>query len=219
MLTLILELGVASVAAILSILSIRTLQAIKHLGLGKSFWIPIAVTGILFSFGSILNILQETIPSYFQLITQTSGIAQALQILALITLLAGIYSYSRKVTKTLAERPKPTIQEEERDQTAEEDSHETKKAKKTKIPVTPAAPAAPAAPEAWTLPPIQERIAQEQRLRPTTVHVCQHELGYLKTLPKNTPIPDECLTCNRIVECKHASPSKLEKPEASPTST
>jgi len=30
---------------------------------------------------------------------------------------------------------------------------------------------------------------------------CAHHFGYLRTLPKNTPIPDECLGCTRIMEC------------------
>ena len=30
---------------------------------------------------------------------------------------------------------------------------------------------------------------------------CSHELGYLKRRPKNTPIPEECLTCNKMIEC------------------
>jgi DNA-directed RNA polymerase subunit RPC12/RpoP len=30
---------------------------------------------------------------------------------------------------------------------------------------------------------------------------CQHFLGYLKRRPKDTPIPDGCLTCGRMVEC------------------
>lgn len=30
---------------------------------------------------------------------------------------------------------------------------------------------------------------------------CKHFLGYLRKRPKNTPIPDECLTCERMVEC------------------
>ncbi len=35
---------------------------------------------------------------------------------------------------------------------------------------------------------------------------CPHYFGYLKKLPKNVPIPDECLGCLRIVECLHSSP-------------
>lgn len=30
---------------------------------------------------------------------------------------------------------------------------------------------------------------------------CGHFLGYLKKRPKNTPIPDECLTCSKMIEC------------------
>lgn len=30
---------------------------------------------------------------------------------------------------------------------------------------------------------------------------CQHYFGYLKKLPKNASIPDECLTCERITQC------------------
>jgi len=30
---------------------------------------------------------------------------------------------------------------------------------------------------------------------------CVHKFGYLRTLPKNTPIPDECFGCSQILEC------------------
>lgn len=30
---------------------------------------------------------------------------------------------------------------------------------------------------------------------------CKHFLGYLKKRPKDAPIPDECLTCDRMIEC------------------
>lgn len=30
---------------------------------------------------------------------------------------------------------------------------------------------------------------------------CAHFLGYLKTRPKGSPIPDECLTCAAIMKC------------------
>jgi len=30
---------------------------------------------------------------------------------------------------------------------------------------------------------------------------CLHQFGYLRTLPKNAPIPDECFGCQKIVEC------------------
>ena len=30
---------------------------------------------------------------------------------------------------------------------------------------------------------------------------CVHHFGYLRKLPKNTPIPSECLGCPQVVEC------------------
>ena len=35
---------------------------------------------------------------------------------------------------------------------------------------------------------------------------CPHYFGYLKKLPKNAQIPDECLGCPRLVECIHSTP-------------
>jgi hypothetical protein len=30
---------------------------------------------------------------------------------------------------------------------------------------------------------------------------CSHYFGYLRTLPKNASLPDECLGCSKIIEC------------------
>ena len=30
---------------------------------------------------------------------------------------------------------------------------------------------------------------------------CLHHFGYLKSLPKNTPVPDECFGCPQVMEC------------------
>ncbi len=32
---------------------------------------------------------------------------------------------------------------------------------------------------------------------------CLHHLGYLKKRPKNTPIPEECLTCSKMIDCMY----------------
>jgi DNA-directed RNA polymerase subunit RPC12/RpoP len=32
---------------------------------------------------------------------------------------------------------------------------------------------------------------------------CAHQLGYLKQRPKNTPIPEECLTCSKMINCMY----------------
>jgi DNA-directed RNA polymerase subunit RPC12/RpoP len=30
---------------------------------------------------------------------------------------------------------------------------------------------------------------------------CAHQFGYLKRRPKNTPIPEECFTCTKMIDC------------------
>ena len=30
---------------------------------------------------------------------------------------------------------------------------------------------------------------------------CAHQMGYLKRRPKNTPIPEECFTCTKMIDC------------------
>jgi DNA-directed RNA polymerase subunit RPC12/RpoP len=40
--------------------------------------------------------------------------------------------------------------------------------------------------------------------KPTTLEEefkCQHFFGYLKKRPKDMPVPDACLTCDKMVEC------------------
>ncbi len=32
---------------------------------------------------------------------------------------------------------------------------------------------------------------------------CAHSVGYLKTLSKGTPTPEECLTCTSLIDCKY----------------
>jgi hypothetical protein len=33
---------------------------------------------------------------------------------------------------------------------------------------------------------------------------CSHYLGFLKTFPRNKPIPDECLGCTKVILCYEA---------------
>lgn len=188
---LILELAVASIAAILTALSLNTLRKIKHLGVGSSFWIPVSVSGVLFLTGSIISILREqNILAVTMLIDET---VQTLRLAALSILLGGIYSYSKQVNKNLAR--KLATQE-----TA------TKQTPQTMIPIM------------RESPPIQERLLQECQ-KTENAHECQHQFGYLQTQPKNTPIPDECLCCDRIVQCKHTQAKTLERQANSPPST
>jgi len=45
-----------------------------------------------------------------------------------------------------------------------------------------------------TMAPVKTESASSKR-------DCFHQFGYLRTLPKNAPIPDECFGCPKIVEC------------------
>jgi len=47
-----------------------------------------------------------------------------------------------------------------------------------------------------------ETPKKQDEKKPTDIpRSCVHYLGYVRTLPKNTPIPDECLWCPLIVRC------------------
>jgi len=52
----------------------------------------------------------------------------------------------------------------------------------------------------------EETLESREETSPPSPPECPHYFGYLKKLPKNLPIPDECLGCLRIVECLHSSP-------------
>lgn len=177
------EVMFASIAAILSILSFITLRAIRHLGVGKSFWIPVFVSSVIFSIGSVITILYEV---GFFLMTQTVEVVQVSRILALCILLCGIYSYSRKVKGSLKEEfsiPEQLLEERLNLESTDEGSLELE------------------------APVREERIHGgriEKVSKKETTPECKHRLGYLRTLPKNASIPDECLGCDRIIECKHS---------------
>ena len=43
-----------------------------------------------------------------------------------------------------------------------------------------------------------EKTETSQEARPPG---CPYHFGYLREHPKNTPVPNECLTCTKIMEC------------------
>lgn len=189
-----LEVVFASIAAILSILSFKTLRDIRHLGIGKSFWWPVFLSSAIFLIGSAITILHELDVS---LAAQTVELVQVSRIIALNILMVGVYSYSRKIKGSLKEEfsvPEHLIQERRNLASLNEDSMEFKQ------------------------PIIEETIHEraiekdlETHTQTKTTVECKHRFGYLRTLPKNASIPDECLSCDRIIECKHSLEEKLEK--------
>jgi len=208
-LVLVLEMAVASIAVALILLSLKTLQAIKHLGVGKSFWTPVAVSGFLFFFGSVVAILFEL---NFSLMPYTDEVVQVSRLLALCILVGGVYSYSRRVTKNLGEKFPVPIRAVKADAQADEEAeapvsseHVSPEPAYSK-PEYPDVPAGPVEPPAESIP---ERIIQ-QSLETETTQECKNQFGYLRTLPKNAPIPDECFSCEKIIDCKHSQAKTME---------
>ena len=180
------ELVFAAFAAALSVLCLKTLRAIKHLQVGKSFWMPVLASGIIFLAGSAIEILHELDFSPALIIPMASELVQTSRILALCTLIIGVYSYSRQITKNLVE--KSTAPQRFPKANLETDSAHS-----------------------GELPTIQERLARQP---PGLVPAqgCQHKFGYLRTLAKDATLPDECLSCEKIIECKHSLTKAPEKP-------
>jgi hypothetical protein len=198
--------AVAAIAVALILLSLKTLQAIRHLGVGKSFWMPVTVSGFLFFFGSVVAILFEL---NYSLTVYTDEVVQISRLLALVVLVGGVASYSRKVTKNLGEQfriPSKTVEVEAEAEADEE----------AEVPATPLAPLAPPATTEPPAPSIHERIAQES-LETEAVRDCRYRFGYLRTLPKDASIPDECLSCDKIIDCKHSQVKTVESSPSQPS--
>jgi hypothetical protein len=115
---LVLEVPLASIAVVLSAVSWKTLQTIKHLGVGKSFWIPVLCSGIFFFAGSIVAVLSDLGLSFTTYTAETIAVSR---LLALCFLAGGVYTYSRKITMNLAEKLTPPAEatEEEPDKEVE----------------------------------------------------------------------------------------------------
>lgn len=171
------DIAFAIVAAILSLLSWHTLKTIRHLRIGRSFWIPTFVSGVVFLVGSIFAILHET---NLQLTTITSEVVHVSQILALCILVGGIYSYSRKVKGSLTNRF--SVQEGK-------DRNNIKTGTQ----------------EGLTIEvPRQRKVPESSKVEAASV--CKRQFGYLRMLPIGAVVPNECLNCSRLMECRYSSP-------------
>jgi hypothetical protein len=163
----------ASIAALLCVLSWKTLKNIKYLNVGKSFWIPAFVSGLLFAIGSIISIINELVLS----LTVAAEIVQITELIAFCSLSVGIYTYSKMIRKNLPD--KYIIQE----------------AKSTKNDI-----------DAY-IASTRSSDKPTTALNNATVETfsrCNHGFGYLSTFPDNASLPEECLSCDRIMDCKHS---------------
>jgi len=51
------------------------------------------------------------------------------------------------------------------------------------------------------IPKTPKHVARSENQSSNYNSYCLHHFGYLRKLPKSTPIPDECLGCPQAVEC------------------
>jgi hypothetical protein len=182
---LILEVPLACIAIVLSGISWRTLRSIKHLSVGKSFWIPVLLSGIFFFAGSILAILSDL---GFSFTAHTVEVVSVSRLLALCFLVGGISTYSRKIAKNLGEKltlPVRTVEVESNEETETSESIIEQLGEKT----------------------VEKKVD------------CKHQLGYLRTLPRRAHIPEECLGCHRIIECKYSIVKKEKIGSTVPTAS
>jgi hypothetical protein len=56
----------------------------------------------------------------------------------------------------------------------------------------------PAKPAEPTEPQTREKIVEKE---------CPHYVGYLTTLPKGSPFPDECFGCRKVIQCLRLEPT------------
>lgn len=58
--------------------------------------------------------------------------------------------------------------------------------------------------------PFEKFKIQDGKKHTPNARDCAHFFGYVRSLPKNTPIPDECLGCPWIVECLTTRAEQVE---------
>jgi hypothetical protein len=162
------------IAALLCVLSWSTIKKIKHLNVGKSFWVPVFTSSLLFAVCSIITIFNDIFFSS----TIAVEIEQVAQLIAFCFLSIGIYSYSKMIRKNLP--AKYIVPDTNSTQNDEIDAYIA------------------------STRSVSRQTTTSSNLEPETATKCNHQLGYLSTFPDNSSLPDECLSCNKVMECKHS---------------
>jgi hypothetical protein len=161
-------------AALLCTLSWNTLKKIKHLNVGKSFWLPVFMSGLLFAICSIITIFNETFFSS----TIAVEIEQVAQLIAFCSLSIGIYSYSKMIRKNLP--ADFIVPDANSTQHGDMDAYIA------------------------STRSVGKKTTTSSNLSIETVSGCNHQLGYLSTFPTNSSLPEECLSCNKVLACKQS---------------
>ena len=163
-----------SISAALCVLGWHTLKAIKYLNVGRLFWIPIFLSSVLFAVSSLITILNDM----FLSLTAAFEIEQLVQLIALCLLSVGIFSYSKIIRRNIPE--KNIIPEE----------LPTQKSKNS--PYSP-----------LTTSIYHEKDASNDSQKEACSE-CTHKVGYLATFPSNASLPEGCMNCKKIIECKQS---------------
>ncbi len=175
------DIAFALAAVLVIIIGLSTLKAVKHLGIGKSFWIPVSASGVLFLVGSLFTILNAVaVELNLSPMTWTDQLVHFSWVFALCFLMVSIFSYSRKV-KTEARTVYYEVDSEMQPQLKPEPPKAEKKKKKKLL----------------AKPPSLE--AEKD------IPSCPHYFGYLSKIPEGASVPQECLTCQRMLECRNQS--------------
>jgi hypothetical protein len=162
------------ISASLCALGLNTLKAIKYMNVGKPFWVPLFLSSFLFAMSSLITILNDA----FLSLTVAFEIEQITQLTALCFLMVGVYSYSRMIKMNM---PEKIIAPEE---------SPTQKGKKS-----------PYSPFTTSVYHTKDAANDFQR---SSSSECNHQLGYLATIPADASFPEECLSCDKIMECKQS---------------
>jgi hypothetical protein len=162
------------ISASLCALGWNTLKAIKYMNVGKPFWIPLLLSSFLFAISSLITILNDA----FLSLTVAFEIEQITQLIALCSLSVGIYSYSKMIKVNMPE--KNIIPEE----------NFTQKSKKS--PYSPLTTS------------VYHKEDASNDFQKSSSSECNYQLGYLATFPAGASFPEECLSCNKIMECKQS---------------
>ena len=163
-----------SISTVLCVLGWKTLKTIKYLNVGKLFWIPILLSSVLFAISSLITILNDV----FLSLTVAFEIEQIIQLVAVCFLSVGVCSYSKTIRRNIPE--KYIIPEEIPRQKSEDSLYS---------PLTTS---------------VYHGKDSSSNFQKRTSSECNYQLGYLSTFPANASLPEECLSCNKVMECKQS---------------
>jgi hypothetical protein len=151
-----------------------------------------SVVAILFEFGFAIPLIYLTTDEFVQLTS----------IFAICSLVGGIYSYSRQVRSILPKEEPELLPEVKVKLTMapEPDANIQKEGEFQEGPYQ-------------TTAVVQDEATAAAQPPTESIH-CEHELGYLQTLPRDAPLPEECFSCDRIIDCRHVPVKKTVKPVA-----